>query len=490
MASATPPIDFYLGAWIGQGRLAFALVTPDATWRRLDGALRGWVFGTAVNVVVLRFVPHTIVKFTDLPSALGWLALVLLAAFEGLSWAWAGWLTRKLIDRSVPTFVAFGIAVWTSTFAPTVFAWTVGAGLSPLRPLVQLADVIGERGVTALLAVSSALAAEAFRATRRIGVVRAGLAALLPILMSAYGLMRIRAIDRARADAPTARVALVQPSTEARMRWDPRAADGIVQRLAALTKTAEQRGTDLVVWPEAAYPYTMHAESRADLMGAWAVLQPGVRGPVLTGLLMRTKDGAGSYNSATIVHGGRVDPPYHKMHLLAFGEAVPFAGTFPILRRIFARGTGLIPGDHQVLLTSGAIRAAVLDCFEDTLPEAGREAAAVDPNLLVNVTNDAWFAGSEESELHLRLARMRAIEVRRDLVRAVNMGLTSWVDATGRIRGRFDPTFAGSLSTEPALLEGETPYARFGDLGAGLLLALMSLAGWFGYRTKNERRAV
>ena len=104
--------------------------------------------------------------------------------------------------------------------------------------------------------------------------------------------------------------------------------------------------------------------------------------------------------------------------------------------------------------------------------------AAVEPNLLVNVTNDAWFVGSEEADLHLRLSAMRAIELRRDLVRAVNMGVPAWIDATGTVRMRNDYPLDGYISVEASLREGgPTPYARFGDgtmwgvLGIGIALA-------------------
>jgi apolipoprotein N-acyltransferase len=128
-----------------------------------------------------------------------------------------------------------------------------------------------------------------------------------------------------------------------------------------------------------------------------------------------------------------------------------------------------------VVFESGPIRAAVLNCYEDTLPEAGREAMEGSPNLLVNITNDAWFAGSAEGELHLRLAVLRAIETRRDLVRAVNQGPTSFVDAAGRVRARYDLPMPGTLPTLPALLATPpTFYARFGDLPL-LLLATASV---------------
>lgn len=495
LALATPPVDVYAAALLGEALFAYALFDDlgegPAKRPRLAGALRGWLFGTTVNVLVLRFVPATITRFTNLPWALGALALLLLGMFQGLRWMLAGWLARQLAQRRVPAAFAFGVAVWASTFVPGVFDWTVAAGLSPVRSLVQVADVLGERGVSALLAIACALFAEAARAglarRRRVAVQAAALGAAIPAAMMAAGALRIGEVEAARARAPTVRVALAQPETDARLRWDPAEADAIVRRLTMLTIAAEQRGTDLVVWPEAAFPYPMSSRAKTDMFGPRAILQPGVRGPVLTGLEMRApgRDG-GMYNSATIVQGGRVEPPYHKMHLLAFGETVPFSATFPALRRAFVRGTGLVAGDRQVALTTGKIRAAVLNCFEDTLPEAGREAIGVRPNLLVNVTNDAWFVGTHESELHLRLATLRAVELRRDLVRAVNEGVTSWVDATGLVRARYALGVPGTLPARPALLEGTTIYARFGDLAGALFLGLLGAATWIGAWTKGN----
>jgi apolipoprotein N-acyltransferase len=153
---------------------------------------------------------------------------------------------------------------------------------------------------------------------------------------------------------------------------------------------------------------------------------------------------------------------------------------------VFSKGTGLVAGEESVVFVTGPIRAAVLNCYEDTLPAAGREAMERSPNLLVNVTNDAWFAGSAEGELHLRLAVLRAIETRRDLVRAVNQGPTSFVDAAGRVRARYDLPMPGTLQTTPALLSGPpTFYVRFGDAPL-VLLALASVV--IPWATKRRRR--
>jgi apolipoprotein N-acyltransferase len=199
----------------------------------------------------------------------------------------------------------------------------------------------------------------------------------------------------------------------------------------------------------------------------------------------------GSFNAAALATAnGSLGEPYDKRHLLWFGETVPLADEIPWIRRTFARGTGLLPGDKQIAIVAGPVRAAVLNCFEDTLPIAGREAAAVAPNLLVNVTNDAWFAGSGESELHLRLAVLRSVELRRDMIRAVNMGVTSWVDAAGRVRARYDIPVPGTLMTEPALVSGPlTVYAQAGDAPWVILLTVGLVVHIFGRRKQAHKNA-
>ncbi len=511
-ALAAPPTSFYPSLWIGTAAYAVALHEDVPEWdkgrgrfrRAMRGALRGILFGAGANIVALRFVPDVIARFTPLGFGLGILALVLLGLFQG--WRFAvgavlqGWLERA----RVPRWLAFALGIYASTFVPVVFPWSAAGGVTPWPVMVQLADIVGERGVTLLMALSSALLAEAWlrRAERSVppsaswwrrpALSLAVAALLLPLLTAAHGALRMARVDAIRDGAPRARVTLVQPSTEAKERWDPARAEGIVERLGNLTRAAEAKKPppDLVVWPEAAFPYALSdtAGGTADLYGGYAVLQPGVHGPVLTGVMVRAR-GGGSYNSAVLAQNSHLSPPYHKMHLLAFGEEVPFSETFPALRKTFAQSGFLLPGKEQRLFETGPIRAAVLICFEDNLPAAGREAAALEPNLFVNITNDAWFFGSEESELHLRLAVLRSVEHRRDMVRAVNRGPTSWVDAAGRVRARWPAELAGSLVTEPALIDASpTLYGRFGDLPVALLGGAIALALAVRRRQKHEGR--
>jgi apolipoprotein N-acyltransferase len=457
----------------------------------LTGARRGLAFGIGANLVALRFIPAVVARFTPLPYAVGLVGLLLLAAFEGTRWMVAAVACETLVRARVPRPFAFATGVYAGTFVPTMIPWTVAGGVSPWAPMVQLADVVGERGVAAIMALAAALAADAAQAlsgreSRATGL--AGAAAAIVLAQFLFGAWRMRAVESMRSGAAHARVAVVQPSVDASTRWEESRAPWILERLTALTRGAEARGAELVVWPEGAYPYRVPHGTRRQLDPSTAVVQPAVRGPLLSGLLMTGAPGGAAYNSALVAtQGGVLSASYDKRHLLWFGETVPLADRIPWMREVFARGLGLAPGTRSDVLVAGEVRAGVLICYEDTLPEAGREAAEARPNLLVNLTNDAWFSGSSESELHLRLAVLRAVELRRDLVRAVDEGPASWVDATGRVRARAPADFPGALSTEPALIEGETTfYARFGD--APWAIALLVLANLVVWRAANPTK--
>jgi apolipoprotein N-acyltransferase len=489
---AAPPLNLVPALWLGMVALAW-LLDADPGWPAfaskarvaLTGARRGLAFGVGANLVALRFVPAVVARFTPLPWVAGALGLLLLAAFEGLRWMVTGVACETLVRARVPRPLAFAAGVYAGTFLPTMMPWTVAGGASSWPVMVQLADVVGERGVAALMALTAGcLAAAVTRWTpeaRRRAALSLAAAALLLGAQVSFGAARMAAVDRERAGAPHVSVALVQPSIEASTRREDARAEGILARLTSLTRVAEARGAELVVWPEAAYPYPLAHGSRREPDATHAILQSGVHGPVLTGLLMTGAPDGASYNSAVVVErSGALSDSYDKRHLLWFGETVPLADRIPWLRRVFARGLGLAAGDRSVSLPAGRVRAAVLVCYEDMLPEAGREAMETSPNLLVNVTNDAWFAGSSESELHLRVATLRAVEARRDMVRAVDFGPTSWVDAAGRVRERASPDVPEVLLADAALVDSPlTFYSRHGDAPLALLvLALANAAVW------------
>ncbi|WP_437743533.1 apolipoprotein N-acyltransferase [Sorangium sp. So ce302] len=514
-ALTAPPTDLVPAVIVGLALLAAAVHDAPTIWRAFG---RGAVWGTAAGVVGLRFVPEVIQRFTPLGSAASYLALVLLAAAQSLVWAICGGITSALIRRlRAPLELAFATGVFAAVAIPTVFGWTPAGLMSPWPALVQLADLIGERGVSVLFAVGAALLARAGLAASgrapggrplerapaqepRPTRLRLSRPILYPALSSvalfgllaAHGALRMAAVERASAGLPTARVALVNQAVGPHERWQAKNHPRILRTLHDLTREAEAGGAELTLWPEAAYPYPLSHSARQAPRGGRAILGPGIRGPILAGLItqappVKAADGVeerNSYNSATLVlPDGSMQPTQDKLQLLWFGETVPGGAYLPWLRRIFQKSGGLVPGAEPRALSlprehGPALRIGVLNCYEDTLTGVGRRiTGALAPNLLVNITNDAWFTGSAEPELHARLAVMRAIELRRDLVRAVNLGVVSWIDARGVVRSRDESAAPGVTFATPSVRDTPlTLYTRLGDAPMALLLAFASVA--------------
>ena len=473
-AASQPPIDITAGILVGLGGFAFAISDHEKAGRR------GFLFGFGANLVALRFVPEVITRFTPLPYVAGVVALILLSMAQALPWMAGGAISGLLARRipRLPSWLTFAVGVYAALFVPAVFPWTPAGGLAMWPVLLQTSELVGERGASMFIALACALVAKTFE-KRSWRPALAGIAVFAVLL--AYGAVRMRSVEAARIAAPHAKIALVSPDFAAGDRWDESRATMMMDRLTALTKGAESRGAELTVWPESAYPYTLSHGTRRSPTGHRAMLQEGVRGPVLAGVYMKGGNGRGFNSALLVTEGGELSRSYDKRHLLWFGETVPLADKIGFIRRAFPKGIGLEPGNESVLFESGAVRAAVLNCYEDTLPDASREAIEIRPNLLVNITNDAWFAGSAEGDLHLRLAVLRSIETRRDLVRAVNRGPTTWVAATGKILARRDGS-AGTgappaLVVDAALLDKPiTPYAVLADAPLILLFVVFIAA--------------
>ncbi|HMJ15524.1 MAG TPA: apolipoprotein N-acyltransferase, partial [Polyangiaceae bacterium] len=411
------------------GLAALYLALADAASVR-SAARRAWLWGLCAGIVGMAFIPDVVHRFTELGWAGGVLALLLLTAFQALHWGISGALAHALRARlGLPAPLSFGALVFVAISLPTVIAWSPASVISPWPVLIQLADAIGERGVSVLMALAAALAATPLRryveggptpSSRRSQAVYVGAGLALIGLLALHGVWRMARVERDHAARPRLALGVVQAAVEARLRWQPEARALILQRLLRLTRRSEAAGAKLTLWPEAAYPYTLPRPLDEVPDDERQILGDGVRGPILFGLLTRELPSRHRFNSATLLEpDGKLQKPQDKLALLWFGETVPLSEYLPFLARIWGRSGQLTAGSEVLLLKHGAARIGVLNCYEDILPGLGRRIALAHPNLLVNVTNDAWFGPTSEPELHLRLSVLRAVEARLDLVRAV-----------------------------------------------------------------------
>lgn len=362
------------------------------------------------------------------------------------------WLSNAVLFCAV--WVLFE---WLLTWFLTGFPWLY-PGYGHLD--TWLASLLPLGGVTlaSLGAAASACFLAAAMAARGGWMVRAGALGLagVPWLL---GL----ALFEAEWVTPTAQrsAALVQGNVDQEMKWRRENRAPIVALHERLT--APHWGRDLIVWPEAAI--TLHQHQAAELLNAWSQRGAASGSALVLGIpwLEPGGDGAYSLRNAALAVGDN-QSPYFKRRLVPFGDYLPFAGLLRGLIDFFDLPmSNAEPGPwRQPPLQVGADRAALAICYEIAYADLTRSTASA-ADLLVNVTNDTWFGRSIGPPQHFQIARARALENGRWLLRAASNGITAIVDHKGKVQAQLPQFQPGVLTGTYQIMTGRTPYSRFGD---------------------------
>ncbi len=269
-------------------------------------------------------------------------------------------------------------------------------------------------------------------------------------------------------------VAAVQGNIDQHSKWQRKMVMPIIHRYAGLTEAVW--GVDLVVWPEAAIT-VLHSEAN-QLLAPFRRLSETQKTTLLIGIPDRNEQGR-FLNSAVVI--GESPGQYVKQRLVPFGEYVPYENYLRGLITFFdlPMSRNVAGSSGQKPLRAGDISLSVSICYEVVYPELVRGNAR-DPGLIVTISNDTWFGRSYGPDQHMQIASMRALENGRYLLRATNNGITALVDHKGKLVHELQRDTAGVLSAEVPIMQGLTPYHRFGQnpflIGLGLLLGGLGLA--------------
>ena len=274
---------------------------------------------------------------------------------------------------------------------------------------------------------------------------------------------------------PGVRLRLVQANIPQRQKWQPQLRAGHLQRHIALSRQASANPPTHVIWPEAAVPFFLANDEVVRAAAATAVPRGGV---LITGSPRRSSDnGDGRFwNAAHAITGdGQIVASYDKAHLVPFGEYVPLRGVLPIDKLVPGQGDFTPGAGRQTIAIPGLPPVSPLICYEAIFP--GAAARSDDrPGWLLNLTNDAWFGTFAGPQQHFAIASARAVEEGLPLVRAANTGISAIIDPYGRPVATLGLGMEGVIDSGlPRALENSTPYARWGNLIPGGLLAIVAL---------------
>jgi apolipoprotein N-acyltransferase len=487
-AVSFPPFPFLVPAFVCLTPLAVAIArAADGDGSARSAARIGFWFGLLGYACALYWIAIALSLYTKL-AILGYAgAIIWLAPIVALSMATLFWLRRAtrapMVILLPVTWVSLELVLnYTSDLA---FPWLpLGLATSRFPVLAQLADLSGVRGVSFWLAASNGLLADAWlsRENRRAALIRLGGVAALIIAVVAYGGYRLRTIVL----RPVAPIAVVQPNIPQEEKWQAENQGRIVGILSDLTRRhLAESDALLVVWPEVALPGFLadHPEWADSLQ---ALGRPtGV--PILFGVLDVTfhRDGSYDYFNAALLTDQRgrlgAHPPYRKEFLVPVIERVPFVNPDWFKGMQYFGGYGRGDDPPPMMLPFG--RIGVLICYESVFPQLSREYRRKGVDVLVNITNDAWFGRSIAPHQHESHIAIRAIENRVGIVRSANTGISEYVDPLGRRHG-VTPLFTAETRTYRAeTTDVETLYVRFGDW-----LGFASFAGVLAILAGDWRR--
>jgi len=444
--------------------LLLAALRERRPWRRF---LLGWACGVVYWCGVCYWVEIVLAVHGDMGKTLAWAMFVLFCVAKALHMGVFALLAGILMRRwwAVPAVAAWWVTVEV-THGSLGFAWLAlgNAGVDMGWPM-RLAPYTGVYGLSfVFVTMAAALALAILRRPRR------ELLWLAPLLL-------LPMMPAVPAPLPGQEAALlVQSNISETQEWTPEILIQTVREQAALTLRgalqAGVRAPSIVVWPEVPAPY--YYEEDAGFREYVNNLARMTQANVLLGTVAHTPQGAPLNSAQLISPTGSPISRYDKVNLVPFGEFVPWP--FHYLADKVSSEVGDFEAGHRVVVSpAGKHQIGAFICYESVFPGFVRKFAAGGAEVLFNLSNDGWFGQSAARRQHLNIARMRAAENRRWLLRATNDGITAVIDPAGRIRGSLAPNTRAAYYAGFSYISTQTVYTRFGDWFAALCLLITTL---------------
>ncbi len=461
-------------AWVGLVPFLWAVgAAPTAR----AAARSGLIAGIATNLPAFYWMVYTIHVF----GGFGYLFAVFFYACLTLYGAAEFVLFALAFRRTGPGPLAVAAPVlWVALefLYPNLFLWRLANSQWHAPVLTQVGDLTGPFGLSFAMVWFSAALVVLLGDRSRWQPLAAAATALAGICL--YGAIRLPMIDRAMHAAPTVRVALVQGNIGIKEKGDVRYLEVNLEKYQQLSEDLQDK-VDVIVWPETVSQRWVQADT------AWLEGKDNpfdhLRSYLIFGGLafrLRGHDEPEQFNSAFLIGpDGIVLDRYDKHVLMPFGEYIPLASHFPAIYALspetgsFTAGTGV-----SVFRVPGKVNIGQLICYEDLPASMSRRTTRAGADILLNILNDAWYGNSAAPYQHQALALWRAIENRRYLLRDSNSGVTSIIDAAGRVVAEGKLFSAEVITGTVPRLQIRTFYTRFGDVFAWGVVAGALLLLW------------
>ncbi len=437
------------------GMIAFSALSPRKALKQ------GWIAGSLASLACMYWIAYPVGVYGGLSWALAIPCPILVAMLMGTYYGIYTYILNYAA-RALPPFALciFSGLLWTSMetaqgFLFSGFPWMTLSSALAFRPeWIQGAAFIGAYGLSGLL-VSVATAILCWRISHPAKVWAIAVIAVVIIL----GGMRTSAeqfSDLLKTGDTS--IGLIQGNIDQAKKWDAKYKKATFEKYIRLSRQVIHK-TDLVIWPETAMPFYLQDGGimRAEIMN----FASETKTPVLTGApgyILHSKGDFSLYNRAYLISPDKKYMDwYDKSHLVPFGEYMPFKEFIPLGKLVQGAGD-FIPGSDASPLQSGDLAMGMLICYEGIFPELAQERVEKGANILINISNDAWYGDTSAPRQHLSLVTMRAVEQGRYMLRGTNTGISACIDPLGRVSHATELFVDTAVAAEAGLISGNTFY--------------------------------
>ncbi|MEQ9620216.1 MAG: apolipoprotein N-acyltransferase [Deltaproteobacteria bacterium] len=466
-----------------------------------DAFKLGLIAGTVSNFIGTYWLIGTLARFGGFPIPVSVVFIIILSAYSGLAYAIFSYIVTRLGFLKSPGVLSVLLvaAVWTSIeyVFPFLFPYGIANSQADYIHLIQIFDLQGVYTLSFIIVVVNVTIMRVFKRYYEKTPLPVREIALSLVLIAStlfYGIYKIDKVEAEMARAPKLKIGMVQANFDFLAKTESQE-EIVTQRHKEMSR--ELQSSDLIIWPETAIQAWFSNGSDLlivrDEMGV-----PDIEGKyfIVGGMSFEPKDPEAEiitdenltkYNTAFLTDSkGLILGRYHKMELLLFGEYLPFTKYVPALKNISPASGDFTPGDEFNLfeIEEKNARIAPIICYEDIIPSFSRKFVAKGANLIINITNDAWFGKTIAPYQHLLVSIPRSVETRRYLLRSTNTGISAIIDPVGRVVEKTDIFVRTNLEGEVGLMDGETTlYTKAGDI-----FPVACLVFWIGFAVIGKLR--
>ncbi|VAX30697.1 Apolipoprotein N-acyltransferase / Copper homeostasis protein CutE [hydrothermal vent metagenome] len=484
---AFPTFNISMLAWI-------CIVPFLISLYRMDGytAFRaGLFFGLPYFFGTQSWIYYSVNHYGGISLLPSLLIVLLLSLYESLYTALFGFLFAKAVKRTDLPLTIIAAPLWGSLeyirgYLFSGFPWSLlGYTQYKSLPIIQISDITGVYGVSFLIILVNASLADLYLLKVRQKekplfpkwktLASSAVTVMVIAATLFYGIHKLSSVGTETGDTRNVRISIIQGSIEQDRKWNPAYQRNVFNTYKRLTTEALKEGPDMVVWPETALPFYFGMDNDRTEELTEFVKKSGV--PLLTGTVMvktrpvnkdpdvNSNNGYTLSNSAVLIdRAGNPTYFYDKIHLVPFGEYVPLKNTLFFLDKLVEGIGDYTPGKNYAKGNLSWGKFGTIICYEAIFPGLVRKFFRHGGNLIVNITNDAWFGRTNGPYQHFSMSIFRAVENRKPLVRAANTGISGFIDAKGRVL-RTTGLFKETYITEDILINDDTSfYTRYGDV--------------------------